>query len=322
MTIRHDGVYTPRDPEWIAPGSDEHRQMISPSKVAAILGLSRWESPYGLWHRMKGLVPPEAPKDAFDLGHDIEPFAANRWRRKNPGWKLSRTEVQFVVDPGHFGFPAVATLDRRAVSGRSRRVVEFKMARDQYDLDKWGDNLTGDLPPDYFVQVLTAMLFTGWTQLPGHLLALGPNYRDRLYEVTYDAAVRDEAVFIIEECRRFWRSLEVDEPPELDNTIATYDCIRQLHPEINGETIQLDPDEALSYAQARVEFATAEDTLQYEKNLLLKRMENAQYANLGDPKSGGLQVARRQPGTKGGVSFYPSKSITPDKVRQLTEGTN
>lgn len=313
MNIRHLSICTPRDPDWIEPGSEQHRAMISPSKIGAILGLSRWESPFSLWHRMRGDIGAQPPKDAFDIGHDAEPFAANRWRRRNPGWRLSPGEVQFVVDPQHFGFPAIATLDRRAVRGRSRRVVEFKVARDQYDIEVWGDDLSGDPPADYFVQVLTAMLFTGWTQQPGHLLCLGPTYRERVYEVAYDAATRDEAALIIDECRRFYDSLSGDIPPALDKSVATYQCIKELHPEIDGTTIELDPDEALAYAQARTDYAAAEDALQLESNRLLKRMEQARYAELG-----GVQIARRQPSSKGGVSFYPSKTITPDKILQLT----
>ncbi|MCV7230714.1 YqaJ viral recombinase family protein [Mycolicibacterium komossense] len=322
MSIRHIGVYTPRDPEWIQPGSEQHRAMISPSKVGAILGLSRWESPFSLWNRMKGLVPPEEPKDAFDLGHDVEDFAAKRWRRRQTErWLLSPGEVQFIVDPEHFGFPAMVTLDRRAVRGQSRRVVEFKMARDQNDADKWGDDGSGNLPPDYFAQVLTAMLFTGWTDKAGHLLCVGPRIGDeRLYQVEYDADARAEASFLINECRRFHESLSNDDPPPLDKSPATYDCIKALHPDIDGTTVDIDPDEALDYAEARVAFAAADDELNLQRNRLLKRMEQAQYANLGDPKHGGIQVARRQPGSKGGVSFYPSKSITPDKVRALTGG--
>ena len=287
--------------------------MVSPSKVGAILGLSRWESPFSLWHRMRGDVPPEEPKDAFDLGHDVESMCDRRWRRRNPGWLLSPDEVQFVVDPEHFGFPAMVTLDRRAVRGRSRRVVEFKMARDQNDAEKWGDDGSGNLPPDYFAQVLTAMLFTGWTDQPGHLLCVGPRIGDeRLYQVEYDTDARTEAAALIEDCRAFYESLSGDEPPPLDKSPATYDCIKQMHPEIDGTTVELDPDEALAYAHARVEFAGADDQLALEKNRLLKRMETAQYAEIA-----GLQVARRQPGSKGGVSFYPSKTITPDKILTL-----
>lgn len=312
---RHIAVYTPRDPGWISPGSEQHSQMISPSKVGAILGLSRWESPFGLWHRMKGLVPPDEPKDAFDLGHDIEPFAANLWRRKNPKWRLSPGEVQFVVDPDYFGFPAVVTLDRRASSGPHRRVVQVKLARDANDIEKFGDDLTGDCPPDYWAQVLVEMLFSGFTQHAGHLFVLGPYYRERIYEVEFNAAAQAEADDIIGECRRFWDSLASDEPPELDNRVATYDCIKALHPEIDGTTVDLDPDEALAYAAARAEFTHAEENLQLECNRLLKRMEQAQYAQIGD-----LRVARRQRGAKGSVAFYPSKTITPEQVQRLTEG--
>lgn len=317
MTIKHIAVNTPRDAGWIEPGSREHRSMISPSKVGAIMGLSRWESPFRLWHRMKGITPDEPPKDAFDLGHDVEPFAANRWRRRNPDWRLSPDEVQFVVDPDHFGFPAMATLDRRAVHGAWRRVVEFKMARDQNDAEKWGDDGSGVLPPDYWTQVLTAMLFTGWTDHPGQLLCLGPRLGDeKLYQVTYDADAREEAAFIIEECRRFYASLSADEPPELDNRPATYECLRQLHPEIDGTTVELDYSEALAYAEARVAFADAESELQRQKNYLAKRMELAQYAEIC-----GLQVARRQAG-KSGPALYASKTITPEKIPAPTEGND
>jgi hypothetical protein len=151
--------------------------------------------------------------------------------------------------------------------------------------------------------------------IPRHLLALGPTYRERIYEVEYDGDAREEAAYLIAECRRFWGSLQGGEPPDLDDTVPTYDCLRQLHPEIDGSTVELDSDEALFYAQARVDFTAAEDALQREKNYLLKRMENSQYAEFG-----GKQIARRQASSKGGVALYASKTITPEQVRQLTEG--
>jgi hypothetical protein len=72
-------TFRPGQPGYIEPGSPEWLRAITPSKVAAILGVSRWESPYSLWHRMKGTVPPEGPKDIFQIGHDYEPAAATRW---------------------------------------------------------------------------------------------------------------------------------------------------------------------------------------------------------------------------------------------------
>lgn len=278
---------------FIAPGSAEWRGIITPSKVAAILGVSRWESPYRLWHRMKGLVDAEPPKDIFDIGHDFEPAAANRWRRKNPGWRLSPGEVQVVAEPGKFGFPAAATLDRRATRGRARRIVEFKTAR---HLEEWGDELTDDCPEDYAAQVMSQMLFTGWTRYPAHLLVLTGWFDDHVYEIPFDGAVAD---WIVERCRAFWESLKADEPPDLDDTVATYECVRALHPDIDGSEIAYDAEEAWRMLQFAVDVKANEQALRGAKTRLLDAMGAAKTAVVGD-----LKVADRRPNGKGGVSLY------------------
>jgi predicted phage-related endonuclease len=301
--IRHLAVYTPRDPGFIKPGSEQHSQMISPSKVAAILGLSRWESPRSLWLRMRGDIPPQAPKDAFDIGHDVEPYAANVWRRRNPGWLLSPGEVQFVVDPDHFGFPALATLDRRRVRGRARGVLQIKLARDLTDLEKFGGDLSGDCPPDYFAQVLAEMLFTGWTDVPGHLLALGPYYTDRIFEIAYDLDAQTEAAAMIEECRVFYESLSSDTPPPLDSSVATYEAIRAQHPEIERDVeVELDPELADEFLTATAGAKSAESSARLAKTRVLDAMKRAQYA-----KCGGALIARRQPSSRGSVALYAAK---------------
>ena len=303
---------------WINPGSAEWAQIITPSKVAAILSkpgepISRYESAYRLYHRMKGLCPPEPPKDAFDMGHDAEVYAAVRWLRGNPGWLLSPDEVQVHVDPDKFGFPAVATVDRRAVRGSSRRVVEFKLARNLSDLEVWGDDLKGEAPEDYWTQVQALMLFTGWTELPGHLFVIGPYLNERCYSIDYDRSV---AAWIIAECRRFFESLAGDEPPDLDNSVATYQCLRQLHPDIErGASTVLDGAEALDFVTARTELEAATERFQGAKNRLLKRLERDQYAVLGD-----LRIAERRDNGKGGVALYPNKAINPADVEFLAGG--
>lgn len=333
MTTR-DGilaVFTPRDnigdhdcgiqclgKHWLAPGTPAWSSIITPSKISTILTrdghtLSRWESPFRLWNRMRGLVEPDPPKDAFDIGHDYEPAAANRWRRHNPGWLLSPGEVQFHVDPDKYGFPAVCTLDRRAVSGRARRVVELKMARNLSDVEEWGDDLKGECPEDYAAQVMSQMMFTGFTNLSGHLLVLGPYANDRIYPIEYDLSI---ASWLITECRKFWDSLAGDEPPPLDDTTATYQCLRALHPEIDGTTLVLDPDDAITFLETTDEQKSIASALQYEKSLMLKRMERSQYAAVGDRR-----VAERRNNGKGGVSLYTAKGVTAEDIRFLAGET-
>ncbi|ACC42337.1 hypothetical protein MMAR_3929 [Mycobacterium marinum M] len=290
------GVYRPGQPGFIAPGTPEWLAAITPSKVAAILGVSRFESPYRLWHRMKGLVDPEPPKDIFDVGHDFEPAAANRWKRHNPGWRLSSGEVQFVSSDPATGFPAICTLDRRATRGRAHRVVEFKTAR---HLEEWGDDFTGECPEDYAAQCIAQMMFTGWWVNPAHLLVLGPYFNDHIYEIDWD---QDVTAWMLEKCRTFYASLSSDTPPELDDSVATYECIRELHPEIDGTTVQVDPDLGMAVHNANEDQKASEAKLRGLKSQLLDQMGNAQYAVIGE-----LKIADRRPHARGGVSLNLSR---------------
>ncbi len=290
------GIYQPGQPGYIAPGSDAWRQCITPSKVAAILGESRWESPYRLWHRMKGLVDPEPPKDIFAVGHAFELALAELWKGERPGWKLSPGEVQIVLPASKFGFPAICTLDRRASRGSSRRVVEFKIARELADLDKWGAELTDDCPPDYWVQVQTQMLFSGMNTLPGNLMVCGPFWNYRIYEIEHSSYAFDE---IVEKCQAFYASLSSDEAPDLDDSVPTYECVRQLHPDIDGSTVEIGLELAVAVHDANARHKAAEQELRGLKTQLLDQMGNAKYAQI----AGGVKVADRRPHAKGGIAL-------------------
>ncbi|MFV8317075.1 YqaJ viral recombinase family protein [Mycobacterium sp. 23] len=302
------GVYRPGQPGYIEPGTPDWLQAITPSKVAAILGVSRWESPYRLWHRMKGLVDPEPPKDIFDIGHDFEPAAANRWRRHNPGWRLSPGEVQFVDYPA--GYPTVCTLDRRAVRGRGRRVVEFKTAR---HLEEWGDDFTGECPEDYAAQCMAQMMFTGWLTNPAHLLVLGPYFNDHIYTIDYDPEV---AEWIWSKCGEFHESLAGDEPPDLDDSVATYECVRQLHPDIDGSTAEIDPDLAMAVHNANDDHKASEARLRGLKTRLLDQMGNAQHA-----VSGQLKVATRSTHARGGVALNLARKHPAIQAQEMRSKT-
>jgi putative phage-type endonuclease len=306
MTIT-PGVFRPGQPGYIEPGSEAWLQCITPSKVAAILGVSRWESPYRLWHRMTGRIDPEPPKDIFDIGHDFEPAAANRWKRRNHGWRISTGEVQIVLHHEQFGFPVVCTLDRRASRGRTRRVVEFKTARRMED---WGDDFTDECPADYAAQCMAQMLFTGWRPA-AHLLVLGPYFNDHLYEIPFDQDVAD---WTVAECRRFYQSLDYDVPPDLDDSVATYECVRELHPDIDGSTAEVDPELGVAVHNANDDVKAAEKRLRGLKTQLLDAMGNAQYAEFN-----GIKVADRRPHARGGVSLNLAR--THPAVQASQKGT-
>src|SRR5699024_9712697 len=166
----------------LKPGSPEWQRIITPSKIPAILGKSRFESPYRLWHRMRGDLPGDPPNDRFTAGHALEHALAYIWKQENPGWVLSPGEVQVRGDRDRLGFDAVATVDRRASRGTFRRVVEFKTAR---SLEDWGDQFTDDVPLDYYLQVQAQQIITGWTEHPAHLLVMGPFFQWHTYVIEH-----------------------------------------------------------------------------------------------------------------------------------------
>lgn len=292
------GVYHKGRPGFIEPGSDLHSATISPSKVAAVLSVSRWESAYRLWHRIKGITPPEPDKDEFRVGHAFEPTLAYFWRDENPGWQLSRGEVQFVGDASRFGFPYVCTLDRRARSGQSRRIVEFKTCR---GMEEWGDEFTDQAPPDYVCQVIAQMLLTGFTKNPAHLVVLNKiGCGHHTYVIEYNEAIAEA---IIESCRAFWQSLALDEAPPLDDSVATYECVREQHPDIEkGEEAEIPVELATEYHAALANLDEAEKRARFAKTQVLDQMKRANFAIAGDAR-----VARRQPGTRGAVALYSIK---------------
>lgn len=276
--------------KFIQPGSPEHMRLISPSKVASILGISRWESKYSLWMRMKGLADPTGPKDIFKMGHAMEMAMAELYRLDHPEWRLSKGEVQFATD--RYGFPAVCTLDRRASKGRSRRVVELKIAR---DMSEWGDEGTGECPSDYASQVIMQMLLSGYTKTPAHLVVLSGWYRHFTYEINYDPFVAD---WIIDECRKFYQSLSNDEPPELDDSISTYETVRSMHPEIDGSSVEVDHALIQRMKDSRHEISRWDAELRADKTKLLDKMGNAEFAVVD-----GVVVAQRRPHRSGSVTL-------------------
>lgn len=289
----------------LLPGSDEWRRTLSPSKGATILGVSRFDSPYALWHRTKGLVAPEPDKDIFAVGHAFEPALAYLWKEANPGWNLSPGEVQVQRD--YDGVPALATIDRRASRGSFRRVVEFKTAR---KLEEWGDDFTDQAPADYVCQVTMQMHMTGYREHPAHLMVMGPFFQSHIYEIAYNPALADA---IMAGCINFWRSLEQDTPPDLDDTKATYSCVRELHPDIDGTEVQLDPELAIGYLTAVADEKEVTARLRGYKSRVLAAMRNAQQANCFDQK-----VATRGPHGRGGIALKSNSKANIADIEGLT----
>lgn len=290
------------------PGSPEWLRMPTASKIPAILGISRWQSQYSLWHEMAGNLPAEpvgeARQDDYDWGHSLELAARDYWLRRNPGWRISQREVQYTDDD--LEFPNAATIDRRASRGKRRKVVEVKKAR---DLQEYGDDGSGVVPADYTAQIIWQQRITGFHE-PANLI-LCPEYgRPRIYVIDYNAHI---AAAILAAVRKWNASLAAGEPPELDDTISTYETVRRLHPEIDGREVQLDPDLAVDYLTAVADDKEITKRLRGLKTRVLDVMGNAQTAVVID-----LKIATRTPGRGDSISLRSNTKADPATIEGIS----
>ncbi|WP_235738959.1 lambda-exonuclease family protein [Nocardioides alcanivorans] len=282
----------------LTPGSPEWRKKVTASKVAAILGLSPWESPRSLWHLMRGDIDPATETDTHRRGHYLEPAILAWWRDQHGITDMRQWADQPSYELGDW---AAATPDAMTlgIPGLERVLVEAKSTAQD-----WG----GELPAYYLTQVIWQMHVSGIHRC--YVPVIGPRLTFEEYVVDY-ADYAEDAELIERKAREFYDSLSADTPPDLDDSVATYDAVRRVHPEIDkGETVELtreQADDLVTFAHLAKE---TETSLRLAKSTVIDAMARAQYA-----EHNGIRIARRQAG-KHGVTFVvvgKPENLTPMK---------
>ncbi|RYE43678.1 MAG: hypothetical protein EOP24_27520 [Hyphomicrobiales bacterium] len=287
-----------------APGTEAWQTLLTPSKVPPILGISRWQSQYTSWQIEAGNVSPEpisdSKQDDFDYGHAAELAAAEYWKFKNPGWRLSRREVQYFDDA--LPFPNAATIDRRASRGSRRKIVEIKTAR---DLNEYGDDGSGEVPADYAAQIITQQRITGFTD-PADLV-LWPQYgKPRIYTVEYNP---DVAEAIIRTVIAWQKGIAAGVPPALDDSVSTYETVKRMHPDIDGREVQLDQVLAADFLTAVAEEKAIKKRLRGLKTRVLDAMGTAETALVYREV-----IATRSPHGSGGTQIKANADADPTNL--------
>lgn len=292
-----------------APGTPEWRGMITASKVPTILGLSKFDTPYSLWHAMAGnFTPPALSGDHLDWGHIIEDSLAGWWLHKanadetGTGWQLNSGEVTYT-DPA-LPFPNLVTLDRRARRGRRFHIVECKTDRDR---TRWGHPGEADsVPLDYTAQVMFQMGVSGIHEA-SVVVQLGGSGVPEVHAVEWDPGLFQ---LIVDRCIAWHHSILDGDEPDLDDEPATYKAVRGLHPDIErGEDVFVDFDLARSYLTAVSDEAAAKKAATGAKSSLLAAMGSAQFAVTDAPGVGRVKIADRRLGARKSVTLYPARGV-------------
>ena len=278
------------------PGSREWHRLITASKVPAILGLSPWQSPYSLWMQMSGRIDATPETTATERGHYLEPAILDWWAGRDVSRSLAARSPYVSTIPW-----GGATLDALAYDGEDLVIVEAKSAAYR---DGWGEPGTDEIPEHYKAQVMwqLAMMPEASRAYVAALFGQGLEFAEYVIQ-------RDEATerALIRICAAFHASLDAETPPPLDDTVATYDTMRRLHPDIDGTDIEIPKGLATRYVRAQNAARKAEARARAAKTLLLDRMGTARHATYA-----GERIARRQPGRGDHINLIQTaKEIRP-----------
>jgi putative phage-type endonuclease len=283
----------------VEPGSVEWLKTMSASKVAAALGLSPYESPFSLWHRMAGrIVDAQPPEPQLLRGHYLEDGVRRWFLDQHPDWQLQTAGSYAHPDQPRYTASPDGTL---LLPTGELRGYEGKTAADD---DEWGVPGTDEIPAGYRVQVLWQMFVTG-TRIT-HVAVLSAYLDLREYIVTYDDT---EAAFIVAKAQEFLDTLPgapAEQRPSIDTHTATYEAIRRLHPLIDGSDVDLDPETAALYCHARHALKAAEQAEAYAKSVVADELGMGRRARFN-----GQTLAYRQAKGEDGVPYLTSSRNLP-----------
>ncbi len=203
---------------------ERRRKSVGGSDAAAIVGLSRWASPFSVFCDKTGRLPDKPDTEAMRQGRDLEDYVARRFMEQtgkrvhqvsamlyNPDYPFAHADVDRLVTGEDAGLECktTATLDLRQFNG-----VEF--------------------PEQYYAQCVHYLAVTGAKRWYLAVLAFGKGFFT--FTLERDQAEID-ALMAAE--KEFWRCVEQDTPPQIDGSEASSDALQALYPTSNGETAAL-----------------------------------------------------------------------------------
>ena len=225
---------------------------IGGSDVAAILGISKWNSAISLWlDKTNQTNEPVEENEAMQWGTIMEPIIRNRFAEVT-----GKTVVEVKAMLQHPQHPfMLADVDGLTTDDEGNpAILEIKTAS-EYKRAEWEN----DIPSYYQTQVQHYLCVTGVQKAYVAVLIGGNSFK--VYEVDADAEI--QAMLIAVE-KDFWNKVQNMIRPEMDGSDAAKNLLDSLyHGGISEEIVM--PDEAIEYVDAYIEACAEEDNAKAKK---------------------------------------------------------
>ena len=288
------GTFSPGSPEWHAARAHG----LGGSEIAAVLGLSPFESRYSLWHRKANLIGPVEESPEMEWGTRLEDAVAGKYRDEHRELHVLKPGTYRHVDrPWQIANPD--GLSWHVDLGVSEEPIGLLEVKTSPFGDNWGDAGTDEIPVHVRAQVLWYLDTFG---LPfGHVVVLisGLDYRE--YVVEYDA---DEAKLLRDSAQEFLATIDAGTPPPIDDHEATYRAVREMHPDIEPVSHELSDAVARDFLSARAELGAAKALEQKARSAVADEMGNAHTAFWQ-----GYKIATRQARGEGLPYLVTAKNL-------------
>ncbi|MBM7634039.1 YqaJ viral recombinase family protein [Geomicrobium sediminis] len=203
-----------------------HRKKgIGGSDAAAVLGISKYKTPFEVWHeKSEDYVPnTDDPSEAAYFGNLLEDVVAEEFARRT-GKRVRRKN--FMLQHSEHPF-MIADVDRVVVGEDA--ILECKTAN-QFLAKDWDGE---EVPDAYLVQVQHYLAVTGKSKAYFAVLIGGQRF-------VWKEIDRDEELIhmIIQQEKRFWEDHVVTGiAPALDGSSAAERYIKEKYPESDGEKV-------------------------------------------------------------------------------------
>lgn len=225
---------------------------IGGSDVAAILGISKWNSAISLWmHKTDQTNTPLLENEAMQWGTIMEPVIRNHFAEVT-GKKV--VEVKAILQHPEHPF-MLADIDGISTDDEGNpAILEIKTAS-EYKRSEWEQGV----PAYYQTQVQHYLCVTGVQKAYVAVLIGGNSFK--VYEVDADVEIQSMLVAVEKD---FWNKVKNMIRPEMDGSDAARNLLDSLYRGGVSESIVL-PETAIEYVDAFVEACAEEDNAKAKK---------------------------------------------------------
>lgn len=247
------GIFESGSQEW----HEARSEAVGGSEMGTIMGLNPWESGVALMAKKLGLIEnPPIHNWAVRFGQKFEQPILEMFQEEHPDFEIFITGTyQSTERPYlHANPDALAKVDGEWI------IVEVKTSK----------NYWYEIPPAYIAQVRFYMAVMGVRRA---VIVGVVNMSWVEHWVEWDDF---EEKVILQYAEQFHGLMQKQQLPEWDGAESTYQAVREMHPLITDEEVEIDGGHLLIAAQAQFDKATSE--LNEAKSRVLAAMGNAKHA--------------------------------------------